>query len=91
MGFSRQRELPFHSQGHLLQGVEPGSPALRADSLLSEPSGSLQTASIPSIALSTIELSSPLKNEARTSYFYFTDRKTDTHSVQMSNIKPISF
>ena len=41
MGFSRQeywRELPFPSPEDLPNpGIEPGSPALQADSLLSEP------------------------------------------------------
>ena len=32
--------LPFHSPGDLLDpGIEPGSPALQVDSLLSEPPG----------------------------------------------------
>ena len=43
MGFSRQEYwigLPFPSSGDLLDpGVEPGSPALQADSLPSEPPG----------------------------------------------------
>ena len=43
MGFSRQgywSELPFPSPGDLPDsGVEPRSPALQADSLLTEPSG----------------------------------------------------
>ena len=43
MGFSRQEYwsgLPFPSPGHLPDpGIEPTSPALQADSLLSEPSG----------------------------------------------------
>ena len=43
MGFSRQEYwsgLPFPSPGHLPDpGIEPGSPALQADSLLSEPPG----------------------------------------------------
>ena len=37
MGFSRQKYwsgLPFHSPGHLSDpGIEPGSPALQADSI----------------------------------------------------------
>ena len=41
MGFSRQEYwsgLPFHSPGNLLNpGIEPGSPALEADALTSEP------------------------------------------------------
>ena len=41
MGFSRQKywsRLPFPSPGDLPNpGVEPGSPALQADTLLSEP------------------------------------------------------
>ena len=40
MGFSRQEYqsgLPFPSPGHLPNlGIEPGSPALQADSLLTE-------------------------------------------------------
>ena len=43
MGFSRKEYwsgLPFHSPGDLPDpGIEPGSPALQADSLLSEPPG----------------------------------------------------
>ena len=45
MEFSRQeytggKGLPFLSPGDLLNpGIEPGSPALQADSLLSEPQG----------------------------------------------------
>ena len=43
MGFSRQEYwsgLPFPSPGDLPNpGIKPGSPALQADSLLSEPSG----------------------------------------------------
>ena len=43
MGFSRQgykSGLPFSSPGDLPDpGIEPGSPALHADSLLSEPPG----------------------------------------------------
>ena len=43
MGFSRQEYwsgLPFPSPGDLLDpGMEPGPPALQADSLLTEPPG----------------------------------------------------
>ena len=43
MGFSRQEywsELPFPSPGDLPDpGIQPGSPALRADALPSEPPG----------------------------------------------------
>ena len=43
MGFSRQeywRGVPFPSSGDLPDpGIEPGSPTLQADSLLSEPPG----------------------------------------------------
>ena len=43
MGFSRQERwsgLPFPSPGDLPNpGIEPGSPALQADTLLSEPPG----------------------------------------------------
>ena len=43
MGFSRHEclsGLPFHSPGDLPDpGIEPGSPALRADALPSEPPG----------------------------------------------------
>ena len=52
MGFSRQEYwsgLPFPSPGDLPDpGIEPGSPALQADTLLSEPPGKprdLQTSS----------------------------------------------
>ena len=45
MGFSRQEyrsALPFPSPGDLLNpGIEPGSPALQADALPSEPPGKL--------------------------------------------------
>ena len=44
MGFSRQEHwsgLPFLSPGDLPDpGIEPGSPALEADTLTSEPQGS---------------------------------------------------
>ena len=47
MEFSRQdywSGLPFLSPGDLLHpGMEPGSPALKADSLLSKPSGPLES------------------------------------------------
>ena len=43
MGFSRQEYwsgLPFHSPGDLPDpGIQPGSPALQADALTSEPPG----------------------------------------------------
>ena len=46
VGFSRQEYwsgLPFPSPGDLPNpGIEPGSPALQADTLLSEPTGKLQ-------------------------------------------------
>ena len=45
MGFSRQKHwsgLPFPSPGYLPNlGIKPGFPALKADSLSSEPPGSL--------------------------------------------------
>ena len=45
IGFSRQEYwsgLPFPSPGDLLDpGIEPGSPALQADALTSEPPGSV--------------------------------------------------
>ena len=47
MGFSRQEYwsgLPFHSLVDLPDsGIEPGSPTLQADSLLSEPLGKLRS------------------------------------------------
>ena len=47
MGFSRQdswSRLPLPSPGDLPNpGIEPGSPALQADSLLSEPQGGFIT------------------------------------------------
>ena len=47
MGFSRQEYwsgLPFPSPGHLPDpGIEPGSPALQADALTSEPPGKSHT------------------------------------------------
>ena len=47
MGFSMQEywsQFPFPSPGDLLNpGNDPGSPALQADSLLSEPSGKFHT------------------------------------------------
>ena len=46
MGFSRQEYwsgLPFPSPGHLPDpGIEPGSPALEADTLTSEPPGKIK-------------------------------------------------
>ena len=43
LGFSKQEywsELPFPPQGDLQDpGIEPGSPTLQADSLMSEPPG----------------------------------------------------
>ena len=46
MGFSRQEYwsgLPFPSPGDLPDpGIDPGSPALEADSLTSEPQGSYE-------------------------------------------------
>ena len=46
MGFSRQEDwsgLPLPSPGDLLDpGIEPGSPALQADALQSEPPGRFQ-------------------------------------------------
>ena len=49
MGFSRQEYwsgLLFPSPGDLPDpGIEPGSPTLQADSLLSEPPGSLEIVS----------------------------------------------
>ena len=46
IGFPRQEYwhgLPFPSPGDLPNpGIEPGSPALQADSLLSEPAGKLK-------------------------------------------------
>ena len=45
MEFSRQEYwsgLPFHTPGYLTDpGIEPGSPALEADTLTSEPPGKL--------------------------------------------------
>ena len=45
MGFSRQEywsELPFPSPGDIPDpGIEPWSPTMQADSLLSEPSGNI--------------------------------------------------
>ena len=54
MGFSRQEcwsGLPFPSPGDLPNsGIEPGSPALQADALLSEPPGkSDMTDSLPKL------------------------------------------
>ena len=65
MGFSRQEYwsgLPFPSPGDLPNpGIEPGSPALQADSLPSESSGKLRTtlARTKSLVLSALE-SAPL-------------------------------
>ena len=51
MGFSRQvywSGLPFLSPGDLPNpGIEPGSPALQADSLLSEPPGKPSVSMLP--------------------------------------------
>ena len=53
MGFSRQEYwsgLPFPSPGDLpYAGIEPGSPALQADSLPREPTGSKVTQSCPTL------------------------------------------
>ena len=50
MGFSRQEywsELPFPSPGDLPDlGIKPGSPALQADSLSSEPPGKLKVKAV---------------------------------------------
>ena len=66
MGFSRQEccsVLPFPSPGdHPEPGIEPGSSALQADSLLSEPSGKPPTSQCKSIyslvEAATVELES---------------------------------
>ena len=54
VGFSRQEYwsgLPFPSPGDLPNtGIEPGSPALRADALPSEPPGKLGYTHIPSLS-----------------------------------------
>ena len=54
MGFSRQdccSGLPFPSPGDLPDpGIEPGSPALQADALPSEPPGKLVANSLKSLA-----------------------------------------
>ena len=59
MGFSRQEcwsGLPFPSPGDVPDpGIEPGSPALQADALPSEPPGKL--------ASSLDYFNSPLRNE----------------------------
>ena len=51
MGFSRQEcwsGLPFPSPGDLPDpGIEPRSPALQADALLSEPPGKLPKSPLP--------------------------------------------
>ena len=51
MGFPRQEYwsgLPFPSPGDLPDpGIEPGSPALQADALISEPPGSNRNEPIP--------------------------------------------
>ena len=55
MGFSRQEYwsgLPFPSPGDLPHpGIEPGSPALRADALPSEPPGKLSVKSLSRVRL----------------------------------------
>ena len=58
MGFSRQeywRGLPFPSPGDLPNpGIKPGSPALEADALLSEPSEKCKKAKTPGFMLRTL-------------------------------------
>ena len=58
--FSRQEywsRLPFPSPGDLLDpGIEPRSPTLQADSLLSEPSGANRIAIIKKITLESGEI-----------------------------------
>ena len=53
MGFSRQEYwsgLPFPSPGDLPNpGIEPGSPALQADALSSEPLGNPKKPTVPGI------------------------------------------
>ena len=55
MGFPRQEYwsgLPFPSPGNLPDpGIEPGSHALQADSLPSEPPGELQDTGVGSLSL----------------------------------------
>ena len=55
MGFSRQEYwsgLPFPSPGDLPHpGIEPGSPALQADALPSEPPGKLRVKSLSRVQL----------------------------------------
>ena len=57
MGFSRQEDwsgLAFPSQGHLPDpGIEPRSPALQADALISEPPGKPASSFLPFQTLAT--------------------------------------
>ena len=54
IAFSRQEywsEFPFPSPGDLPDpGIEPGSPALQADSLLSEPTGKFEVLALERVA-----------------------------------------
>ena len=64
MGFSRQDDwsgLPCPSPGDLPHpGIEPGSPALQADSSLSEPQGSasVEGGDVPAMLCGKIQLAS---------------------------------
>ena len=59
MEFSRQEfwsGLPFPSPGDLPNpGIEPGSPALKADALPSEPPGKPQTAIVLNVSMAATE------------------------------------
>ena len=63
MGFSRQEYwsgLPFPSPGDLLNpGIEPRSPTLQADSLLSEPPGKPKNTGVGSLSHPQGNLSNP--------------------------------
>ena len=60
MGFSRQEYwsgLPFPSPGDLPDaGIEPGSPALEADALISEPPGKPPREAIKMLSTLTLKL-----------------------------------
>ena len=66
-GFSRQEYwsgLPFPSPGYLPNpGIEPGSPALEADALTSEPPGKPEKFNLPRLNQEEIEIkNNPITN-----------------------------
>ena len=78
MGFPRQEYgsgLPWPSPGDLPDpGIKPGSPALQADALTSEPPGKSRKVLPPNLhthsLLSSLQLKCPLLREAFLSFFF---------------------